>query len=96
MKRILIGLIAFVALAGMLNCVVLEPAHAYNEDKVVSDTSDDSECCFFCCSVHYQWLPSTPSLKVLTRLFAMLFIPSAFSFTPDPPTGSIFHPPQVL
>lgn len=84
------------ALAGLINCVVIEPAHAYKEDKAVSSSADDSKCCFFCCSIHHQWLPSTPGLKVFTNLTAMLLVSPAFSFAPDPPTGSIFRPPLAV
>ena len=96
MKRILIGLMAFVALIGLINSVVIEPAHAYKEDKAVSGSADDSKCCFFCCSIHHQWLSSTPSLKVFTNLTAILVVSPGFSFVPDPPAGSIFHPPLTV
>ena len=95
MKKALVCLFAFVALVGIINCVVIEPAHAYKEDKAVSST-DDAKCCFFCCSLHHQWLPLTPGLKVFTNLTAMLFVSPAFSFAPDPPAGSIFHPPLAV
>ena len=96
MKRAFVGLMAFVALAGLINCVVIEPAHAHKDDKAVSSSAENSKCCSFCCSVHHQWLPSTLSVKAFTNLIAMLFIPAALSFAPDPPTGSIFHPPLAL
>lgn len=95
-KKAFIASFAFVALIGIINCMVIEPAFAYKEDKAACQTSDETHCCFICHSGHHQWTsPATTSMA--HRLVVsdhLLVLP--FDVQIDPPLGSIFHPPTTL
>ena len=94
-KREIISVIAFVALIGIFNCVLVEPAIAYKDDPVVSQ-NEETHCCFICHSMHHQWL--TPK----TSTVSPDVIPSQGAFWPtdyfrlDPLPASIFHPPLAI
>lgn len=96
MKKIWITSFAFVALLGILNCALLEPAFACKDEATHSEQSGDSDCCFIHCSMHHQWVVSSAALLNHNILNLHHAFSAAFSFTPDPPLGSIFRPPVVL
>jgi hypothetical protein len=95
-KRLFIFLFAFLALTGIINCTLLEPAFAYKEDTAACASDNDSDCCFICCTMHHQWL-SPAGASVYHRLVLsdnLLALP--FTVQMDPPLGSIFHPPTAI
>lgn len=95
MKRTLLFIFAFVALAGILNCAVIEPAFACKDEVVHSEQSGDSNCCFIHCSMHHQWVASS-TIQLKHNIAVADFIPASFDFHHDSPAGSIFHPPLAI
>ncbi len=94
MKKGLRVLFAVIALFGIMNCFVLEPALAAHQE--ISCTSDDGcDDCFLCCSFHHQLVPSTPvQFSPVSPVSA--FIETAAITPIDAPSFSIFHPPLAL
>ena len=92
MKRILISIFTILALAGIINCTLVEPAFAYKDDPAVAQ-EEESHCCSLCHSMHHQWVnPEDFENNLFPPVCAetlIAFIPSRI----DPPAGSIFHPP---
>ena len=87
--------IAFAALVGIFNCVLIEPALAYQEDSALSQ-DNEAHCCFLCSSMYHQWVspghsPDTPAI-----LASDAIIPSNLSLHIEPFPDSIFHPPLAL
>jgi len=94
-KKTLILLLAFIALAGIINCMVVEPAFAYKEDS--ADTQqDEAHCCFICHSVHHQWAPASNGMHFPVPLIKADFVPNEGSFYLGSFASSVFHPPQSL
>lgn len=93
MKKNVRVLFVLMALSGMMNCFLLEPALAAQEETVcLSD--DGCDCCFVCCSFSHQILqktvvPFNPSMNI------SVFIPSSIPVPQDIPASSIFHPPLL-
>lgn len=94
-KKIFLVLIAIVALVGILNCVMIEPALAYKEDPAASQT-DKAHCCFICHSSHHQWIASSISSDFPYLVLTGSPVLQELQFLIDPPAGSIFHPPLAL
>lgn len=92
MHKKLIWILAFIALAGMANCVFVEPAVACED---ASGTCSTPIChdCLVCGSAGHQWLaPQASELLGIPGLADAINI--SFVVIPvDPPLGSIFHPP---
>ncbi len=95
MKKTFVVIFGLMALMGMMNCFLLEPALAVKEQFSL-DQTEDSDCCFLCCSTHHQWV-SPLSLDFLPSLFQSAdVVPSNLSLYSDPARGSIFHPPLAF
>ena len=93
MKRTILFIFSLVALIGILNCVLIEPAFAYQDQAAHPEYNEDSDCCFIHCATCHQWVPSTP-LTVTHNVQPLdVSIPESPSFHPDSPVGAIFHPP---
>lgn len=94
-KKAVLIIIAFVALVGILNCVMIEPALAYKEDPAASQT-DEAHCCFICHSSHHQWIVSSISSDFPYLVLTGPTVLQELQFLIDPPAGSIFHPPLAF
>jgi hypothetical protein len=77
----------------MLNCVLIEPAFAYQDTASHSESNEDSECCFIHCSACHQWLLSQSSALPQPVWLSGDFIAASLALHYDSPAGSIFHPP---
>jgi hypothetical protein len=87
-------LLALFALAGILNCALIEPAFAYKDEAAHSESSEeDSDCCFIHCSMHYQWLAANSSALFHDAAPFTDYIPVSSTFRVDSPLEPIFHPP---
>jgi hypothetical protein len=93
MKKHILVLFAFVALFGSINCALLEPALAYQEDKVASTETKTSDHCLFCCSTHHQFVPASSTELFVNHPQSSEFIPFRLAPHSDPAIGSIFRPP---
>lgn len=94
MKKGLRILFAFIALLGMANCFVLEPALAAHEESVCV-SPDGCDDCLVCCSFNHQIIPVTVSgLAPMHAISPFIEINSLTRF--DSPSFPIFHPPVVL
>jgi hypothetical protein len=83
-------------LAGIFTCALIEPALAEQDEASHSESSEESECCMIQCGACQPWV--TPFFQVLTFNSKYLRgrtteVPSCL---PDPPVGSIFHPPLTV
>ena len=94
-KKAIIIFLAFVALAGIINCMVVEPALAYKEDSAVAG-QDEAHCCFICHSAHHQWAPAGNGMHFPAPLIKADFVPNEGSFYLGSFASSVFHPPQSL
>jgi hypothetical protein len=85
-------ILAVVALLGFVNCVLVEPAFACNEDA--ADCSmPECHCCLTCNSAAHQWVaPQSFEGLDIPDLINGINVSSA-EIPVDPPLGSIFHPP---
>lgn len=94
-KKTFLLFLAYVALAGIINCVVVEPAFAGKEDGAAAQ-QDESHCCFICHSSHHQWVPAGNGMHLPAPFVKADFIAIEGSFYPGSFSASIFHPPQSL
>ncbi len=94
-KKIVLTLIALITLAGIINCVLIEPALAYKDDPAVSQ-QEETHCCFICHSMHHVWISPEGSATIPSVLPALGALYLSFVLRIDPPVGSIFHPPLSL
>ncbi len=92
MRKGYIWILAIVALLGMANCVLVEPAFACDEDAAAC-SMPDCQCCLTCNSASHQWAtPQSAHSISIHCLSHSISIPS-LAIPVDPPLGSIFHPP---
>lgn len=96
MKKPAFFLLAILALAGILNCFVIEPAFA-NKDAVMHiESTDETDCCLIHCSMCQQWVVSAHLMFIHdVRLLDTSALESILS-DPDSPPVSIFHPPLAF
>jgi len=95
MKKMIFNLIAFVALMGFINCVLIEPARHYQEGTSISQT-DKAHGCIICQSVHHQWTaPEATNVVSQTTPLGMR-VPLSVDLDKDLFPASIFHPPHSL
>jgi hypothetical protein len=95
-KKTFLLALAFVALAGIINCTVIEPAFAYQEDEAACQTENEAHCCFICSPAQHQWISSTSALAPHQMIRADRFSFPQTDYPIDPPLRSIFHPPSIL
>ncbi len=91
MKKGLRVFFALFTLLGAMNCFLLEPVLAVQEEAVCL-SEDGCDCCFVCCSFNHQILqsagvPFSPSMGVFD------LIPLSSEIHLDTPASSILHPP---
>jgi len=92
MRKGYVWIVAVVALLGMANCVLVEPAFAC-EDAAGTCSTPICHDCLVCGSAGHQWLaPQTSQLLSIPGLANAINI-SSVVIPVDPPFGSIFHPP---
>jgi hypothetical protein len=91
-KRPILTIVAFIALAGILSCALIEPAFAYKEESATPQ-NDEAHCCFICHSMHHLWIKSEATISLDGNAPIGRFLPSNPFAHHDPATGSIFHPP---
>ena len=94
-SRMVFRIIAFIALIGISNCVLIEPALAYKDDSALS-RDDEAHCCLLCSSMHHQWISSghSPFTPAILALDAIILLNLSLRIEPFP--DSIFHPPLAL
>jgi hypothetical protein len=95
-KKTFLLALAFIALAGIINCMVIEPAFAYQEDETACQTESETHCCFICNSAQHQWISSVPTLVAHQMVRSDKFSFSQTDYPGDPPLRAIFHPPSIL
>lgn len=96
MKKGFLVLFSLIALIGIMNCVLLEPAFAYKDEAVHSESNEDSECCFIHCTTCHMWMTSQSSTSLYNASPAGDLIPGTLAFHHDSPAGSIFRPPITI
>ena len=94
--RKLLILASVVALFGILNCVLIEPALTYKDEVPHSESNEDSDCCFIHCSLHHQCIPSQSSALTHPVLLSGGLVSASIAFHLDSPVGTIFHPPLAF
>jgi hypothetical protein len=93
MNVLLIKIFACIALMGLVNSTVIEPAICFSHDEAASQQQESSHCCVVCHAGHHQsLLPTHIQINLLNSN------PSGWVETVDaallnPPLRSIFHPP---
>lgn len=95
MKKLVFTLIAFVALMGFLNCVLIEPALHFQEGSSVSQV-DKTHGCVICQSGHHQWTAPEASMVVSNTPSFGFKIPLSVDLNKDLFPASIFHPPHSI
>ena len=93
MKNVAYIFLALVALIGILNCALIEPAFAFKEEASHASSSTDFDCCFFHCSMHHQWISASTSKFAANNLQSNQFVHFRLDLHSDPVLGSIFRPP---
>ncbi|MDP3920372.1 MAG: hypothetical protein Q8R76_06165 [Candidatus Omnitrophota bacterium] len=96
MKKGILVLFSLVALLGILNCVLIEPAFACKDEAPHSEQSGDSDCCFIHCSMHHQWVTAGATALTFNSASAGDYVLNSNTFQPDSPVASIFHPPLAI
>ncbi|HNX69266.1 MAG TPA: hypothetical protein PKI45_07255 [Candidatus Omnitrophota bacterium] len=95
MRKKFIWILAIVALIGFVNCVLVEPAFAYQEHAAGSSVND-SHGCMICNTGAHQWIALQPVLPIGVPDFThAVYLPS-INIPIDPSLGSIFHPPTLF
>ncbi len=96
MRKFLLFTFTFIALLGILNCALIEPAFAYREDESACQTNDNCDRCFICNSNHHQWIDTqnlvNPSCLIPTTVISL----EVKDMVLESPQGSIFRPPIIL
>ena len=95
MKKMVFALIAFVALIGFLDCVLIEPALEYSKCPSMSQT-DETHGCMMCQSVYHQWTAPEASAFVSRTPSLGMRVPLSSDLYEDIFPASIFHPPHSL
>lgn len=97
MKRLPITFIALVALFGVINCMVIEPALAQLDSRHTEFAGEENgHCDFICHSSHHLWNVDSSDAAINQSLQSLGSITLTFTEEPDPPLSSIFHPPAVI
>jgi len=96
MKKVAYYTLALIALIGLLNCSLIEPAFACKESLSHSTASDDLDCCFIHCSIHHQYVSASSSEFPATTNQSNPFVSLHLDLHSDPALGSIFHPPLAF
>jgi len=95
MRKGFVWFLALVALAGFINCVLVEPAFTCEED-VAGSVASDSHGCMVCNAAGHQWIaPYSSALFFKPDLAHAVHIPF-LEISAEPPLESIFHPPTVF
>jgi hypothetical protein len=94
-KRAVWTALAFLALLGIANCVLIEPALASREN-LVKHTDEVVPCSPMCHFAHHQWLGPQEAFDVNNEMSVVLYSPAPTIANIDPPVGAIFHPPTYL
>ncbi len=88
---------ALLALTGLANCVLLEPALAYQDEAMHSDSAaEDSDCCFIHCAICHQWTISDDQILTHPNSLSNTALFEDISFYRGSVSGSIFHPPLAV
>lgn len=91
MKKTIRILFSLIALAGVINCFLLEPALAFHEDAVCV-SPDGCDDCLVCCSFNHQAIPLVTDPFTHAHQVSVFIEMSLFTRF-DSPSFSIFHPP---
>jgi hypothetical protein len=94
-KRTVLTVVAFLALLGIANCALIEPALA-SHDNVAKCADEATPCCSRCNPFHHQWAGPQDVFDVNNQGVFVLYSPAPAIATIDPPVGAIFHPPTYL
>ncbi len=93
-KQLFIHCFALIALAGIFNCTMIEPAFAYKDDCTAS--CQDETHCSVCHFSNHQWVNFPNSISFSGLLPATVVSHETIETALNPPTGLIFHPPITL
>jgi hypothetical protein len=92
-KKNIFILTAFLVLAGILNCAVIEPVFACHENEAECQTGADDHSCYICHSLHHQWLLAGDSVLSSDLRQQKNFLKDVSTGALEPPLRPIFHPP---
>ena len=95
MRKSILLTVALFALVGIIHCVLIEPALAYQEDCQASEGAEEAHCCFVCSPSHHQWFPSQVSANSFDTLSWNDLIHATTHLSLDSPVRPIFHVPLV-
>lgn len=93
MKVALIKFFAFIALMGLVNSSVIEPAICFFHDEATSQQQESSHCCVVCHTGHHQSLLPTHIQIDLLNSNSSGWVETVDAALLNPPLRSIFHPP---
>lgn len=96
MKKFALFAFGVIALVGMINCTIIEPAFAYKDECTTTSCQDENHPCFICHSCHHQWVGSQNLISFSGLLPATIVSHETAETVLNPPTGLIFHPPIAL
>lgn len=92
-----IFIVAVIALVGIFNCVVVEPAYAQiHEHHETHEQESDAHNDMMCPFSHHIWNVESHQMLFEQPLIAREFVSYLSDFSPNPPVKGIFHPPAVL
>jgi len=94
MKKFALFVFGVVALVGMLNCTIIEPAFAYQDECAA--TCQDATHCSLCHFSHHQWVNPQNLASAVSLLPARVISLEMQNVVLESPQGSIFHPPIAL
>lgn len=92
-----IFIVAVIALVGIFNCVVVEPAYAQiHEHQETHEQESDGHCDVICHLSHHVWNVESQSILFEQPLVETQAVLHSIQAVPNPPVKGIFHPPAVL
>jgi len=97
MKKVVISCFTWLALIGVLHCVVVEPVLAVQSIEASETTHEaEADACLACCVMHHQWLLSNANSFDSVFISSEKLILADLLVPPSPVLASIFHPPAFL
>jgi hypothetical protein len=91
-NRTFFSVFVLIALIGIANCVLIEPAFACHSN-VAKCAKEATPSCSMCMPGHHQWIVFQDGNAGNEQPYVSIYRRFALSVNIDPPLGSIFHPP---
>lgn len=95
MKPQFIRIFGFLALLGIVNAALIEPAICYTNDSAIQHQEESEDCCAVCHPAHHQGVIRDNMHFDFDAIRLNEFISSSEFTLLEIPTRSIFHPPIV-